>query len=86
MYIFRIFVLVSIVFKSVKYFTAKMQILIYTLFRNCIGKSQCHICLNIVELGLFGTLKLALALQFIVMNTYFSVARTLTLVLHATLK
>ena len=38
------------------------------------------------ELGLFGTLKLALALQFIVTNAYFSVARTLTLVLHATLK
>ena len=31
-------------------------------------------------------LKLALALQFIVMNAYFSVARMLTLVLHATLK
>ena len=31
------------------------------------------------QLGLFGTLKLALALQFIVMNAYFSVARTLTL-------
>ena len=38
------------------------------------------------KLGLFGMLKLALALQFIVMNAYFSVARTLTLVLHATLK
>ena len=38
------------------------------------------------KLGLFGTLKLALALQFIVMNAYFSVARMLTLVLHATLK
>ena len=37
-------------------------------------------------LGLFGTLKLVLALQFIVMNAYFSVARTLTLVLHVTLK
>ena len=36
------------------------------------------------QLGLFGTLKLAL--QFIVTNAYFSVARTLTLVLHATLK
>ena len=36
------------------------------------------------ELGLFGMLKLAL--QFIVTNAYFSVARTLTLVLHATLK
>ena len=35
-----------------------------------------------LELGLFGTLKLALALQFIVTNTYFSVARTLILVLH----
>ena len=40
----------------------------------------------ILKLGLFGTLKLALALQFIVTNAYFSVARTLTLVLHATLK
>ena len=39
-----------------------------------------------LKLGLFGTLKLELALQFIVTNTYFSVARTLTLVLHATLK
>ena len=39
-----------------------------------------------LELGLFGTLKLVLALQFIVMNAYFSVAQTLTLVLHATLK
>ena len=38
------------------------------------------------DLNLFGTLKLALALQFIVMNAYFSVARMLTLVLHATLK
>ena len=38
------------------------------------------------KLGLFGTLKLALALQFIVTNAYFSVARMLTLVLHATLK
>ena len=40
----------------------------------------------IYKLGLFGTLKLALALQFIVTNAYFSVARMLTLVLHATLK
>ena len=40
----------------------------------------------LLKLGLFGTLKLALALQFIVTNAYFSVARTLTLVLHATLK
>ena len=38
------------------------------------------------KLGLFGTLKLALALQFIVTNAYFSVARTLTLVLPATIK
>ena len=38
------------------------------------------------KLGLFGTLKLALELQFIVTNAYFSVARTLTLVLHATLQ
>jgi len=38
------------------------------------------------KLGLFGTLKLALALKFIVMNAYFSVARTLTLVLHTTPK
>ena len=38
------------------------------------------------KLGLFRTLKLALVLQFIVMNAYFSVARMLTLVLHATLK
>ena len=38
------------------------------------------------KLGLFGTLKLALALQFIDTNAYFRVARTLTLVLHATLK
>ena len=38
------------------------------------------------KLGIFGTLKLAFALQFIVTNAYFSVARTLTLVLHATLK
>ena len=41
---------------------------------------------SIYKLGLFGTLKLALALQFIVTNAYFSVAWTLTLVLHATLK
>ena len=41
---------------------------------------------NIHKLGLFGMLKLALVLQFIVTNAYFSVARTLTLVLHATLK
>ena len=38
------------------------------------------------KLSLFGMLKLVLALQFIVMNAYFSVARMLTLVLHATLK
>ena len=38
------------------------------------------------KLGLFGMLKLALALQFIVTNAYFSVARTLTLVLQTTLK
>ena len=44
------------------------------------------IALGNQQLGLFGTLKLALALQFIVTNAYFSVARTLTLVLHATLK
>ena len=29
---------------------------------------------NIQKLGLFGTLKLALALQFIFMNAYFSIA------------
>ena len=39
-----------------------------------------------VKLGLFEMLKLALALQFIVTNAYFSVAQTLTLVLHAILK
>ena len=39
-----------------------------------------------LELGLFGMLKLVLALQFIVTNAYYSVARTLTLVLHAMLK
>ena len=38
------------------------------------------------KLGLFGMLKLALALQFIVTNAYFSVTQMLTLVLHATLK
>ena len=45
-----------------------------------------YIFIKTFKLGLFGTLKLALALQFIVTNAYFSVARTLTLVLHATLK
>ena len=40
----------------------------------------------LLKLVLFGMLKLALALQFIVTNAYFSVARMLTLVLHATLK
>ena len=38
--------------------------------------------LSSLELGLFGMLKLSLVLQFIVMNAYFSVAQTLTLVLH----
>ena len=41
---------------------------------------------SILKLGLFVMMKLALALQFIVTNAYFSVARMLTLVLHATLK
>ena len=48
--------------------------------------SNAYISVAILKLGLFGMLKLALALQFIVTNAYFSVARTLTLVLHATLK
>ena len=39
-----------------------------------------------VELGLFGTLKLALALQFIVMNAYFSVACNTKVSVRATLK
>ena len=51
----------------------------YAIYNRLVGNLK-------IELGLFGTLKLALALQFIVMNAYFSVARTLTLVLHATLK
>ena len=38
------------------------------------------------ELGLFGTLKLALALQFIVMNAYFSVACNTKVSVRATLK
>ena len=37
-------------------------------------------------LGLFGTLKLALALQFIVMNDYFSVACNTKVSVRATLK
>ena len=49
-----------------------------------IKKWQCHHAIQ--KLSLFGILKLALALQFIVTNAYFSVARTLTLVLNATLK
>ena len=49
-------------------------------------KSSVIYYLGVLKLGLFGTLKLALVLQFIVTNAYFSVARTLTLVLHATLK
>ena len=38
------------------------------------------------KLGLFGTLKLALALQFIVTNAYFSVACNTKVSIHATLK
>ena len=38
------------------------------------------------KLGLFGTLKLALALQFIVMNAYFSVACNTKVSVRATLK
>ena len=38
------------------------------------------------QLGLFGTLKLALALQFIVTNAYSSVARNTKVSVHATLK
>ena len=41
---------------------------------------------KLLQLGLFGMVKLELALQFIVTNAYFSVTRALTLVLHATLK
>ena len=43
-----------------------------------------HVTKLLHKLGLFGMLKLALVLQFIVTNTYFSVARTLTLVLRNT--
>ena len=39
-----------------------------------------------LKLGLFGTLKLALALQFIVTNAYFSVACNTKVSVHATLK
>ena len=53
---------------------------------HCIWHVHIYRVWNLPKLGLFGTLKLVLALQFIVMNAYFSVARTLTLVLHATLK
>ena len=38
------------------------------------------------KLGLFGTLKLALALQFIVTNAYFSVACNTKVSVRATLK
>ena len=38
------------------------------------------------KLGLFGTLKLELALQFIVMNTYFSVACNTKVSICVTLK
>ena len=38
------------------------------------------------KLGLFGTLKLALVLQFIVMNAYFSVACNTKVSVRATLK
>ena len=40
----------------------------------------------LLKLGLFGTLKLALALQFIVTNTYFSVACNTKISVRATLK
>ena len=40
----------------------------------------------IPKLGLFGTLKLVLALQFIVMNAYFSVACNTKVSVRATLK
>ena len=39
-----------------------------------------------LELGLFGMLKLALALQFIVTNAYFSVACNTKVSVRATLK
>ena len=41
---------------------------------------------NIHKLGLFGMLKLVLALQFIVMNAYFSVACNTKVSIRATLK
>ena len=41
---------------------------------------------NINKLGLFGTLKLALALQFIATNTYFSVACNTKVSVRAILK
>ena len=41
---------------------------------------------SLQKLGLFGTLKLALALQFIVTNAYFSVACNTKVSVGATLK
>ena len=43
-------------------------------------RKSLYIIPRVDQLGLFGTLKLALALQFIVTNAYFSVERTLTLI------
>ena len=55
--------------------------------------SQCSSSFQVImsyivrlKLGLFGTLKLALALQFIVTNAYFSVACNTKVSVRATLK
>ena len=47
---------------------------------------KCTVNLTLLELGLFGTLKLAFALQFIVTNAYFSVACSTKVSVRATLK
>ena len=51
----------------------------YAIYNRLVGNLK-------IELGLFGTLKLALALQFIVMNAYFSVACNTKVSVRATLK
>ena len=48
--------------------------------------SNAYISVAILKLGLFGTLKVALALQFIVKNAYFSVACDTKVSIRATLK
>ena len=72
---------------DVLFFATFFRSLTFFPHNNIVGKNSVFgTQLHTYKLGLFGTLKLVLALQFIVTNAYFSVACNTKVSVRATLK